>query len=109
MYADNAATTKMTDSVKNAMIQALDIYGNPSSLYELGVNSRQVVEDARLTIANCIGAKQNEIYFTSGGTESDNWAIKGTAMYDGQKRCVITSEFEHHAVLRSCESLEYLG
>ena len=56
-----------------------------------------------------LSVSPNNLYFTSGGTESDNWAIKGTAMYDGQKRCVITSEFEHHAVLRSCESLEYLG
>ena len=111
VYADNAATTKMTDSVKNAMIQALDIYGNPSSLYELGVNSRQVVEDARLTIANCIGAKQNEIYFTSGGSESDNWAIKGVAAAAKKKgkTHIITTAFEHHAVLHTVGALEKQG
>lgn len=110
IYADNAATTRLDAEAFEAMKPyLLNDYSNPSQPYSFSRSSKKAIKDARQVIAECIGAETDEIYFTSGGTESDNWAIKGTAMYDGQKRCVITSEFEHHAVLRSCESLEYLG
>lgn len=110
IYADNAATTKLDAEAFEAMKPyLLNDYSNPSQPYSFSRSSKKAIKEARRTIATCIGAEPNEIYFTSGGTESDNWAIKGTAIYEGQKRCVITSEFEHHAVLRSCESLEYLG
>ena len=110
IYADNAATTKLDEDAFEAMKPyLLNDYSNPSQPYSFSRSSKNAIKEARGIIAECIGAKPDEIYFTSGGTESDNWAIKGTAMYGGEKRCVITSEFEHHAVLRSCESLEYLG
>ncbi len=110
IYADNAATTKLDAKAFEAMKPyLLNDYSNPSQPYSFSRSSKKAIKEARLIIAECIGAEPDEIYFTSGGTESDNWAIKGTAMYSGAKRCVITSEFEHHAVLRSCEALEYLG
>lgn len=111
VYADNAATTKITEPVKEAIIKALDIYGNPSSLYTLGGEAKTAIETARETIANCIGAKPNEIYFTSCGSESDNWAIKGAAevMQTKDKNHIITTAFEHHAVLHPLQSLEKKG
>ncbi len=110
IYADNAATTKLDAEAFEAMKPYfLNDYSNPSQPYSFSRSSKKAIKEARLIIAECIGAEPNEIYFTSGGTESDNWAIKGTAMYGSEKRCVITSEFEHHAVLRSCGTLEYLG
>lgn len=111
VYADNAATTKITEPVKEAIINALDIYGNPSSLYTLGGEAKTAIETARETIANCIGAKPNEIYFTSCGSESDNWAIKGTAeiMQTKDKNHIISTAFEHHAVLHPLQSLEKKG
>lgn len=110
IYADNAATTKLDQDAFEAMKPyLLNDYSNPSQPYSFSRSSKNAIKEARIIIAECIGAEPDEIYFTSGGTESDNWAIKGTAMYGGEKRCVITSEFEHHAVLRSCETLEYLG
>ena len=110
IYADNAATTKLDAEAYEAMKPyLLNDYSNPSQPYSFSRSSKKAIKDARQVIAECIGAEPDEIYFTSGGTESDNWAIKGTALYGGHKKSVITSEFEHHAVLRSCESLEYLG
>lgn len=110
IYADNAATTRLdAEAFETMKPYLLNDYSNPSQPYSFSRSSKKAIKDARQVIAECIGADPDEIYFTSGGTESDNWAIKGTAMYGGQKRFVITSEFEHHAVLRSCESLEYLG
>lgn len=110
IYADNAATTKLGAEAFEAMKPyLLNDYSNPSQPYIFSRSSKKAIKEARQTIAECIGAEPDEIYFTSGGTESDNWAIKGIAMHDTDKRCVITSEFEHHAVLRSCETLEYLG
>ena len=111
VYADNAATTKITEPVKQAIIEALDIYGNPSSLYNLGGEAKAKIETARETIANCIGAKPNEIYFTSCGSESDNWAIKGSAdiMSNKGKNHIISSVFEHHAVLHPLQTLEKKG
>ena len=111
VYADNAATTKITEPVKQAIIEALDIYGNPSSLYNLGGEAKAKIETARETIANCIGAKPNEIYFTSCGSESDNWAIKGSAdiMSKKGKNHIISTVFEHHAVLHPLQTLEKKG
>lgn len=111
VYADNAATTAIIAPVKEAIINALDIYGNPSSLYNLGGEAKTAIETARETLANCIGAKPNEIYFTSCGSESDNWAIKGTAeiMQSKGKNHIISTVFEHHAVLHPLQSLEKKG
>ncbi len=111
VYADNAATTAITEPVKETIIKALDIYGNPSSLYSLGGEAKTAIETARETIANCIGAKPNEIYFTSCGSESDNWAIKGAAeiMAAKDKNHIISTAFEHHAVLHPLQTLEKKG
>lgn len=110
IYADNAATTKLDKDAFDAMKPyLLDDYSNPSQPYSFSRSSKNAINEARRIIAECIGAEPEEIFFTSGGTESDNWAIKGTALYGGEKRCIVTSEIEHHAVLRSCEALEYLG
>lgn len=110
IYADNAATTLIDPEAYEIMKQYLkNEYANPSSLYSFAREAKKALSEARNTIAECINALPEEIYFTSGGSESDNWAIKGTALYDGNKLCVITSQIEHHAVLRACEQLERLG
>lgn len=113
VYADNAATTAVSDQVLNAMLPFYkEIYGNPSSLYALGQEAKAPLEEARATVAACLGAKPNEIYFTSCGTESDNWAIKGCARAQRKKsgkNHIITSAFEHHAVLHTCQALEREG
>lgn len=111
VYADNAATTQISPKVKEAIVNTLDIYGNPSSLYSLGNEAKHLIEDSRKTIADCIGAKPNEIYFTSCGSESDNWAIKGIAslMPQKNKNHIISTVFEHHAVLHPLQSLEKQG
>lgn len=110
IYADNAATTKLNRAAFEAMVPWLkDDYGNASQPYSLARSSKKALADARAVIARCINASPEEIYFTSGGTESDNWVIKGSAFADHQKRAIITSAIEHHAVLRSCEAIERLG
>lgn len=113
IYADNAATTALSPEVLEAMTPYLtEIYGNPSSLYRIGARAKDAVEEARQTVANLIGAKNaNEIYFTSGGSEADNWAIKGVCrmLKDKGKNHIITSKFEHHAVLHVCEKLAKEG
>lgn len=110
IYADNAATTKLNNEALEAMIPWLTAeYGNASQPYSLAKNSKKALEEARETIAKCINALPEEIYFTSGGTESDNWAIKGSAFSDAKKNATITSVIEHHAVLHSCKSIERLG
>lgn len=112
IYADNAATTKVSNSVFEAMLPYLkEDYGNPSSIYELARRSKRAVEDARAKVAQALGAKENEIYFTSCGTESDNWAIKGAAgrMAKRGKKHIITTNVEHHAVLHTCQYLEKHG
>lgn len=111
IYLDHAATTAMWPEVKAAMEPYLaDKYGNASTSYDIGKEARSAVEHARRTIANAIGASSEEIYFTSGGSESDNWAIKSFAGAQKKKgRHIITSKIEHHAVLNSCEYLESLG
>ena len=110
IYADNAATTKLNRAAFEAMVPWLtDYYGNASQPYSLARSPKKALADARAVIARCINASPEEIYFTSGGTESDNWVIKGSAFADHQKRATITSAIEHHAVLRSCEAIERLG
>ena len=111
IYLDNAATTKTRPEVVEAMLPYFtEYYGNPSSVYEFSGISKKAVNGARETIANALGAKTNEIYFTAGGTESDNWAIKAAAeAYQSKGNHIITSKIEHHAVLHTCEYLEKRG
>ena len=113
VYADNSATTRLSPVVLEKMMPYLtEQYGNPSSIYRLGGKAKEAVEGARENIAKNLGAaKPNEIYFTSGGSESDNWAIRGVAhsMKAKGKNHIITSKFEHHAVLHTCEALEKEG
>ena len=112
VYADNAATTAVSPQVLEAMLPFYkEVYGNPSSLYALGQEAKRPLEEARATVARCLGAEPREIYFTSCGTESDNWAIKGAAraMKRKGKNHIITSAFEHHAVLHTCQALEKEG
>ena len=112
VYADNAATTAVSPEVLEAMLPFYkEVYGNPSSLYSLGQEAKKPLEEARETVAQCLGAQPREIYFTSCGTESDNWAIKGAAhaMKKKGKTHIITSAFEHHAVLHTCQALEKEG
>lgn len=110
IYADHAATTKLSDTAFQAMLPWLkEEYGNPSQPYSFSRKPKKAVSEAREIIASCIHAKPEEIYFTSGGTESDNWAIKGTALAKGRRGTLLTSAFEHHAVLRACESIRALG
>lgn len=105
IYADNAATTKLDIDAFEAMKQyLLEDYGNASQPYFFSKRPKMVLKQARKTIAECIGAEPNEIFFTSGGSESDNWAIKRFALFATDIRHIITSNIEHHAVLHSVES-----
>lgn len=111
IYLDNAATTKTSPEVFEAMKPYFsELYGNPSSIYAFGGKAKAAVEEAREIIADSIGAKTNEIYFTGGGSESDNWAIIGAAeAYKSKGRHIITSKIEHHGVLHTCKYLEKNG
>ena len=112
VYADNAATTPVSQTVLNAMLPYYtEKYGNPSSLYAVGREAKKALEEARENVANHLGALPNEIFFTSGGSEADNWAIKGVAheLAKKGKKHIITSKFEHHAVLHTTEVLEKEG
>ncbi len=111
IYLDNAATTKTSQEVVDAMIPYFtENYGNPSSIYELGARSKEAITDAREQIAQVIGAKTEEIYFTAGGTEADNWALKAAyEAYKGKGNHIITTSIEHHAVLHTCQYLEKQG
>ena len=110
IYADNAATTKLDKTTLEAMLPwLLEEYGNASQLYAFARKPKKALADARATIAECIGALPEEIYFTSGGTESDNWVIKSSAFSDSKKQVMITSAFEHHAILHSCSTIEHFG
>ncbi len=111
VYFDNAATTKLDGDVLNDMMPYLtDNYGNASSIYKLGKTSRKAVEEAREKVANILNCKPNEIYFTAGGSESDNTAIKGIARANKNKgNHIIASKIEHPAVLDSCHDLEKEG
>lgn len=109
VYADNAATTKLdTNAFEEMKPFLLEDYGNASQPYALARKPKKALAEARATIADCIGAMPEEIYFTSGGTESDNWAIKGIAEPE-KKHGIITSQIEHHAVLNTCGTLERFG
>lgn len=110
VYADNAATTKLDKAAFDAMTPWLiENYGNASQPYSFARGPKKALAESREIIATCIGASPDEIYFTSGGTESDNWIIKSSAFSDNEKRAMITTAFEHHAILRSCETIEKLG
>ena len=112
IYADNAATTRLSDAAFDAMKPfMLAEYGNASTLYKLGRSAHKAVENARGVFAKGINALPAEIYFTSGGTESDNWAIKGTAhrLASCGKKHIVTDNIEHHAVLNSAKALEREG
>ncbi len=115
IYLDHAATTRTLPEVAAAMEPYQDIYyGNPSTIYEFGEKSREAIEYARRVIAKTIRARPEEIYFTSGGTESDNWALKEAVhLYErvnhGKKGHILTTPVEHHAILNSCEELKQMG
>ncbi|MCH5252117.1 MAG: cysteine desulfurase NifS [Lachnospiraceae bacterium] len=111
IYLDNAATTRMSDEVLNYMLSYLkEEYGNPSSIYDLGADNKRALLTARKSIAGVLECEPQNIYFTSGGTESDNWALIGSA----ESRChqgrhIITSKIEHHAIIHTCQYLEKRG
>ena len=112
VYCDNAATTRVSEKALAAALPYFtEKFGNPSSIYSLGMSAARDLVSARARVAACLGAKPAEIYFTSGGSESDNWAIKGAAALGEKKgkKHIITSVFEHHAVLHTCEYLEKQG
>ena len=111
IYLDNAATTKTDPAVVEAMLPYFtENYGNPSSVYGFAAANKEVITRQRETIAGILGAKSNEIYFTAGGTESDNWALEATAeAYASKGKHIITSKIEHHAILHTCEYLEKHG
>lgn len=112
IYADHAATTAVSDAVLQAMMPYFQTnFGNPSSIYSKGRENERAIIDARARVARCLGADPKEIFFTAGGSESDNWAIKGVAdkLAAKGKKHIITSAFEHHAVLHTCEFLEKHG
>ncbi|HHW49737.1 MAG TPA: cysteine desulfurase NifS [Clostridiaceae bacterium] len=111
VYLDHAATTPVKEEVLEAMLPFFkDKFGNPSSIYSIGRESKKAIEDAREKVAAAIGAQSKEIFFTGSGTEADNWAIKGIAYANRQKgNHIITSSIEHHAVLHTCQYLESDG
>lgn len=111
IYLDNAATTALHPEVFQSMQPYFtELYGNPSSIYSFSAKAKKAIEEARSEVATFLGAKENEIYFTGGGSESDNWAIKAAAFaYRNKGNHIITSKIEHHAVLHTCEYLEKLG
>ena len=112
VYADNAATTKISAAALNAMLPVFETYyGNPSSLHSVGQEAKELLENARERLANCIGCEPREIYFTSGGSEADNQAILSAARLGERKnkRHIVSTAFEHHAVLHVLEKLEKEG
>ena len=111
IYLDNAATTKVNPKVLEAMLPYFsEKFGNPSAIYGFGAEGKQAITTARDIIAEMLGANSNEIYFTGGGSESDNWALKAAAEAYGQKgKHIITTKIEHHAILHTCEYLESRG
>jgi cysteine desulfurase len=111
IYLDNAATTQTAPAVVEAMLPYFtECYGNASSIYSIGTKSKEAITKSRETIAATLGAKPDEIYFTAGGSEADNWALKATAeAYAAKGKHIITSKIEHHAILHTCEYLEKRG
>ena len=109
IYMDNAATTRITDSVFQAMLPYLkENYGNPSAIYSLGQKSRAAIENSRIKIAEILGVKASEVYFTSSGSEADNWALKGSLL-PNQENHIISSKIEHPAILNSLKKIEKWG
>ena len=109
IYADNAATTKMSKTAVDAMMSVItENYGNPSSLYSIGQRAKEILEEARATVADVIGAQPQEILFTSGGSEADNQAILSAAALGRKngKMHIVSTAFEHHAVLHTLEKLK---
>ena len=108
IYLDNAATTKVNPKVLDAMLPYFtEKFGNPSAVYSFAAENKKAITEARESIARVLGANTEEIYFTAGGSESDNWAIKGVAHKFAKKgKHLITTAIEHHAVLHSMKSLE---
>ena len=111
IYLDNAATTKTAPEVVQAMLPYFsEYYGNPSSIYDFAGKSKEAITKGREQIAEVLGAKKEEIYFTAGGSESDNWALKATfEAYKAKGNHIITTKIEHHAILHTCEYLEKRG
>lgn len=111
VYLDNAATTRIKEDVLQAMMPYLtEAYGNPSSVYSLGREAKKAIEAAREQVATAINAEKSEIFFTSGGTEADNWIVKGAAFANLSKgKHIVTSAIEHHAMLHTCQWLEKQG
>ena len=111
IYLDHAATTATRPEALEAMLPYFsEKYGNASSIYGIGTESKKAIDSARETVANALGAKPEEIYFTAGGSESDNWALKAAAeAYGAKGGHIITSKIEHHAILHTCEWLEKQG
>lgn len=111
IYLDNAATTRTAPEVVEAMMPYFtEYYGNPSSVYSFAAQNKETITKQREIIAEALGAKANEIYFTAGGSESDNWALKATAeAYKNKGNHIITTKIEHHAILHTCEYLEKEG
>lgn len=111
IYMDNAATTPVKKEVLDEMLPYFNVnYGNPSSIYTLGSKSKNAISISREKVAKAINADPREIFFTAGGSEADNWAIKGVAYANKDKgNHIITSKIEHHAVLHTCEYLEKEG
>lgn len=111
IYLDNAATTRTAPEVVEAMLPYFtEAYGNPSGIYRFAAQTKEAVTSQREVIAEILGAKSNEIYFTAGGSEADNWALKATAeAYEAKGKHIITTKIEHHAVLHTCAYLEAKG
>ena len=111
IYLDNAATTRTSPEVVDAMLPYFtENFGNASAIYSIGSSNKEVISKARAQIAGILGARENEIYFTAGGTESDNWALKATCdAYADKGKHIITTRIEHHAILHTCEYLEKKG
>ncbi len=111
IYLDNAATTKTAPAVVEAMLPYFsELYGNPSSIYTIAQKSKEAIDKAREQIAQVLGTNAENIYFTAGGSEADNWALKATyELLKGKGNHIITTKIEHHAILHTCEYLEKLG
>ena len=112
VYADNAATTKISEKALQAMLPCVETYyGNPSSLHTVGQEAKEVLEEARAKVAKCRGCEPREIYFTSGGSEADNQAIRSAAHFGARKgkKHIISTAFEQHAVLHTLEALKKEG